>query len=139
MNISTFCFVTSSLAALCGMNLGLYMGIQGDFTLVPVHAHINLLGWVTMSLYGLYHRGIQRESNRLGWIQVGCGTVGFLLMTLALGAYLVTGNGSFITVVIAGALFALTAMVLFLVIVVTDATRRSVGVPIDDHQRAYGW
>lgn len=36
--------------------LGLYMGITQQFTQVPVHAHLNLLGWVSMTLFGLvYH------------------------------------------------------------------------------------
>jgi hypothetical protein len=33
--------------------LGVAMGATGNFTLVPVHAHLNLLGWVSMSLIGL--------------------------------------------------------------------------------------
>ena len=36
--------------------IGLYMGIVEQFTQVPVHAHLNLLGWVSMALFGLiYH------------------------------------------------------------------------------------
>lgn len=137
MHVATFCFVTSSLAALAGMNLGIWMGLQGDFTLMPVHAHINLLGWVTMSLYGLYHRGVERDGNRLSWTQVGCGALGFPLMTGGLAAYLVTGRGGFIGVVILGALISLAAMLLFFLIVVFDAMRRA--VPADDGQRSYGW
>lgn len=139
MPIATFCFVTSSLAALTGMSLGIWMGLQGDFTLIPVHAHINLLGWVTMSLYGLYHRGTERDGNRLPWAQVACGTLGFLLMAGGLASYLVTENRSFIGIVIAGALISLAAMLLFLVIVLTDAARRGIAVPADDGQRSYGW
>lgn len=33
--------------------LGIVMGASGDHTLMPVHAHINLLGWVSMALFGL--------------------------------------------------------------------------------------
>lgn len=33
--------------------LGIVMGASGDHTLMAVHAHINLLGWVTMALFGL--------------------------------------------------------------------------------------
>ena len=36
--------------------LGVYMGATGDFAQRPVHAHLNLLGWVSMALFGLiYH------------------------------------------------------------------------------------
>lgn len=36
------------------MSLWIYMGIAQDHSLTPVHAHLNLLGWVTMFLTGLY-------------------------------------------------------------------------------------
>ena len=36
--------------------VGLYMGMTGKLAMVPVHAHLNLLGWVSMALFGLiYH------------------------------------------------------------------------------------
>ena len=53
MRISDFCFLVAALSALGGMALGISMGITQDFTLSPAHAHLNLLGWVTMALYGL--------------------------------------------------------------------------------------
>jgi hypothetical protein len=33
--------------------LGIAMGASRDHSLLAVHAHINLLGWVSMSLFGL--------------------------------------------------------------------------------------
>jgi len=32
--------------------LGIVMGASGDHSLMPVHAHLNLLGWVSMALFG---------------------------------------------------------------------------------------
>ncbi|MGY2261041.1 hypothetical protein [Pseudomonas sp. SDO55104_S430] len=36
-----------------GVGLGVTMGASGDHSLFAVHAHINLLGWVSMALFGL--------------------------------------------------------------------------------------
>ncbi len=47
MRIWYVCFIVGAAAALCGMGLGIFMGISHDFSLTPVHAHVNLLGWVT--------------------------------------------------------------------------------------------
>lgn len=33
--------------------LGIVMGASGDHTLAAVHAHLNLLGWVSMTLFAL--------------------------------------------------------------------------------------
>ena len=51
------------LFALCGMALGVWMGKTENFALSPVQAHINLLGWVSMLLYGLFYRTIPRAAE----------------------------------------------------------------------------
>jgi len=36
--------------------LGIYMGATQNLAQIPVHAHLNLLGWVSMAVFGLiYH------------------------------------------------------------------------------------
>jgi hypothetical protein len=39
-----------------GISLGVYMGASGDHGLFPAHAHINLVGWVSMGLTGVLYR-----------------------------------------------------------------------------------
>lgn len=39
-----------------GVSVGIYMGVTHDYSLTPVHAHINLLGWVSLALFGLAYR-----------------------------------------------------------------------------------
>ena len=39
-----------------GVGMGTYMGIAHDFQLSPVHAHVNLVGWVSLSLFGIVYR-----------------------------------------------------------------------------------
>ena len=51
---SLFCISVS--IALAGMAFGIFMGIRQDFMLAPAHAHLNLLGFVTMFLSALYYR-----------------------------------------------------------------------------------
>ena len=53
MRIEQYCIAVAATAALCGMGLGIFMAVSQDFTLMPAHAHLNLLGWVSMALYGL--------------------------------------------------------------------------------------
>ena len=36
--------------------IGVAMGASGNHTLAPLHAHMNLLGWVSMSLFALIAR-----------------------------------------------------------------------------------
>ena len=52
---------------LVGGALGVFMGATEKFQFAPVHAHINLLGWVSMALAGLiYHFYPRAGGSKLG-------------------------------------------------------------------------
>lgn len=54
---------------LIGMGMGVYMGATKDFSLRPVHAHVNLLGWTLLGLSGLiFHVFPQLEQSVLAKI-----------------------------------------------------------------------
>ncbi|MCP2227402.1 drug/metabolite transporter superfamily protein YnfA [Pseudomonas silensiensis] len=46
-------FRLAALYFAIGVMLGVAMGASGDHSLFAVHAHINLLGWVSMALFGI--------------------------------------------------------------------------------------
>jgi hypothetical protein len=124
MRIDYLCFILAAVAGTTGICLGIYMGIVGDFSLAPAHAHVNLLGWVTMALYGLYHRTKAAPATRLDWVQVGCGGAGFPIFAATLAYILETGDHGPVPLAIVGALLCLAGMLLFLVIVLLAALRR---------------
>ena len=39
-----------------GVSFGIGMAAMQKFQFAPVHAHINLLGWVSMSLFAFFYR-----------------------------------------------------------------------------------
>lgn len=120
VTISGFCFVFAGASALVGMIAGIVMGILQDFTIAPAHAHLNLLGWVTMALYGLYHRSFGRRTGWLGWTQVLTGATGAATIGGGLALYLHSGDHAHFPLVIAGSLLAFLGMILFVVIVLAD-------------------
>lgn len=78
---------------IAGMALGEYMGAHNDFLYAPVHAHMNLLGWVTPALCGTFY-ALTREtySPRLAWTTFGLLTMGVLIMIPTLAMLLKTGD-----------------------------------------------
>jgi hypothetical protein len=56
MNVSRNFLIMGSLYLLVGITIGMYMGGSGDHTLAPAHAHINLLGFTLMTVFGLVYR-----------------------------------------------------------------------------------
>lgn len=56
MNISRGFMVMGAIYLIVGILLGSYMGGSGDHSLAPVHAHINLLGFTLMTVFGIGYR-----------------------------------------------------------------------------------
>jgi hypothetical protein len=56
MTISRSFLVTGAAYLIVGIVFGAYMGASQDHTLAPVHAHINLLGFTLMTVFGLAYR-----------------------------------------------------------------------------------
>lgn len=64
--------VTAAACMVAGVALGLGMGIAHDFTLGPVHAHTNLVGWASLALMGLTFRAWpELAEGRLAGVQFG--------------------------------------------------------------------
>lgn len=74
------------LFALVGMCMGIYMAASHDHTLAPVHAHINLVGWVTMFLAGLFYSVRPDREGMLARIHLGVAVIGLLLMAPGIAA-----------------------------------------------------
>ena len=56
MSVASLFFRTAILIGIGGVVLGIFMGINQDFRLAHMHAHLNLLGWVSLFLFGgFYH------------------------------------------------------------------------------------
>ncbi len=75
---TTAWFKIAALYLVAGVALGLHMAKSGNHTMYPVHAHINLLGWVSMTLFGLIYRQFPGMGNSL------LGKAHFWLYNLAL-------------------------------------------------------
>lgn len=48
-------FVLALLYAICGMALGLYMGLSQDHSQMPVHAHAMVLGWLMSGFFAFFY------------------------------------------------------------------------------------
>ena len=111
------------LFAIVGMGLGIWMGTHEDFTYAAVHAHINLVGWASLFLFGLFYRTAPTSAATglasahfwcalLGAICLAIGIVGSVGPQLALALF-----------AIPGALLTLASMLIFLWVVAQAARR----------------
>lgn len=133
--VSAAFFVVGALFVLGGMLLGMYMGGSEDFRLVPVHAHLNLLGWVTMALYGTFYALTSKTmSARLAWTNFGLSLVSVLILLPTLAFFLLTRNTNLIPVMIAGELLSVAGLAVFLVSALRELTRRRAEAQADAPQ-----
>ncbi|KQW28775.1 hypothetical protein ASE36_09785 [Rhizobium sp. Root274] len=79
--LAYFCIVSAAVYALAGMAFGIVMAASHDHSLMTAHAHLNLLGWVSMAIYGLYYHAVPGAADtRLAKIHVGVATLGLWIM-----------------------------------------------------------
>jgi cbb3-type cytochrome oxidase subunit 1 len=114
--VSAAFFMTGAILLAMGMCWGIAMAMTQNFALAPAHAHLNLLGWVTMTIYGTFY-ALTREtlSPRLAWINYVCATLGVVIMIPSLAVLLSTGNPALEPVVGIGSLLSLIALLVFAV------------------------
>lgn len=74
-------FTLAVVYAICGMFLGLYMGISGNHLETPTHAHIMLAGWASSALFAFfYHLFPAINLSRLATVHFGLQTVSTIVM-----------------------------------------------------------
>ncbi len=91
--VSAAFFALGIVFVLSGMVLGEYMARANDMLFAPVHAHLNLIGWATMALYGTFYALTKDTySPRLAWINFTLTAAGVAFMIPALAMLLRTGD-----------------------------------------------
>ena len=86
MKASVVSFRMAVLCLIAGMLWGLHMAISQDHSAHPAHAHLNLLGWVCLFLFGIYYRlHPALERDRRAHVQVWSWLVGTVVMAIGVG------------------------------------------------------
>lgn len=123
-SLARICWITAPLYALAGMSYGIHMATSGDFTLAPAHAHLNLLGWVSIALYGTFYTLIpSAATSMLAKAQVALAEIGVIVLTPGI-AFAILGRGEALAAT--GSIIVIVSMLLFAIVVVrATATKTS--------------
>jgi cbb3-type cytochrome oxidase subunit 1 len=113
MRASKLCFLAAVLAAIAGMLWGLDMAISENHAAMPAHAHLNLLGWVSLFLFGIFYRlHPSLDATKLALAQVWVWIIGTVVMAAGVGL-ISTGTTSAEPIAAVGSLIVLADMLLF--------------------------
>lgn len=96
-----------------GVGLGIAMGATGNFTLRPVHAHVNLLGWTTLALAGLIYTVFpDAGASRLARIHFWLHNIALPVMMGSLAIFLL-GHPEVVPLLVASEFVAATGVIVF--------------------------
>lgn len=87
MTASSLSFRLAVLFVVAGMAMGIGMAASQDHSIMPAHAHLNLLGWVSLFLFGIYYeRRPALNASRMAMVQIVLWSVGTVVLTVAVAA-----------------------------------------------------
>ena len=129
MRIDTAFLALAGVCLIVGACLGIYMGINEDFQLVAVHAHVNLAGWVSLALFGAIYRLYPELSRpRMARFHFGLSAVGALL--LPPGIYLAEFHRTPLLAIVGSLLWLAGALIFFAAIARLAFSRRSRAIAV---------
>ena len=92
MKASSLSFRAAVLLVVAGMIWGIVMAISENHQTMPAHAHLNLLGWVSLFLFGIfYHLHPTIDRSRAALAQVCIWIAATLVLTFGV-ALVHSGN-----------------------------------------------
>jgi peptidoglycan/LPS O-acetylase OafA/YrhL len=113
MKASSVSFPAAVLMVVAGMIWGIIMAVSRDHSAMPAHAHLNLLGWVSLFLFGVfYHLHPAIDRSRTALVQVIIWIIGTVILTIGVGL-IHTGHDIGDPIAAVGSLTVLAAMLLF--------------------------
>src|SRR5215217_1034906 len=84
MTASSLSFKLAVSFVIAGMVMGIGMAASQDHSIMPAHAHLNLLGWVSLFLFGIYYeRRPALDASRIARVQVYLWSAATIVLTIA--------------------------------------------------------
>ena len=112
-NASSICFGAAVAIVVLGMIWDLLMAIADDHSAFPAHAHLDLLGGMSLFLFGIYCRlHPVLERSKLALTQVWLWIAGTVIQAIGV-SLLTTGTAKAEPVAAVGSLLVLIAMLMF--------------------------
>jgi len=119
--VALWFFASAVVYVTFGMLFGIWMSASHDHTLAGAHAHLNLVGWVTMALFGIfYHLVPSAAGTRLATLHFVVATVGVWLLIPGI-ALAIRGQTEMLAIL--GSFATLGSMAIFLYTVMTRSRR----------------
>jgi len=107
-------FAVAAICGLIGMAWGIQMSATGNHGMSPAHAHLNLLGWVSLAIYGTFYHLVPKAADGiLSKIHAGLAILGVVMIVPGIAMAI---NQSGETLAKLGSVVTILSMVMFIVV-----------------------
>ena len=115
-NVALWFFLTAAVSVTLGMVWGVVMSATHDHTLSAAHGHLNLVGWVTMGIFGLFYHVVPTAAEgRLAKTHFAVAFAGLITMIPGIVIALLYDNP---VLAIIGSFLTLASMLIFVVTII---------------------
>lgn len=109
------------LYALAGFTIGLVMGASKSFGMTSVHAHLGVIGWLTMAVFAVYYHLVPAAArNGAAKVHFWVANAGVLILSVSL-ALLVSGMAAAEAGAAIGSVITVLSLLIFAYIVFKTA------------------
>ena len=120
-NYSKWLMRIAAIYAMIGALMGSDLAGRGDYTMVPAHAHILVVGWLTLFVYGIFYYVFKNISMvRTAKVQAWTSIIGGGLMPMGMLLYNKAESTATLLAFIIPASVLLLAIFLFVVLLFFD-------------------
>src|SRR5690625_3415935 len=110
----------SAIFALIGAFLGAHMAGAGSYAFRPIHAHMLVVGWLTLFAWAVYYKVFYRKTSLLATFHVWTAILGSIGLSVGMGLHFINPFGlpeTFTLIFyIVGGTILLISYVLFLIL-----------------------
>ena len=122
-NLPNMFFAAGAVFALIGMAWGILMSATQDHTLSPAHGHLNLIGFVAMSVFGAYYALFpDAAASRLAKLHFWTSIVAVVVIVPGI-VMAINGDGEALAKI--GSVLAILSMGLFAFVVLRNGMRQT--------------
>lgn len=102
--------------------MGGHMAGSYDYSFRPIHAHVLVVGWLSLFSWAVYYRVFQPMARRLSALHVYTAIIGTTGLTggMALNVFQVVPRGVYLIVYIGGGVTLLISFMLFFLLTLTS-------------------
>lgn len=89
MNYSKTLLRCSAIFAIIGVFMGSHMAGAGSIALRPIHAHILVVGWLSLFAWAVFYKVFYRKQSALALIQVWSAIIGSIGLSTGMWLHIV--------------------------------------------------